>query len=161
MCSLAACSLLARGKDTEAKLVASIARERKPIKRAKLEVRLGTVQLRQAIRAYDRSQIPEGQKLLLSFLGDMENSWKILQSTGRNAAKKPDGFQQLEIALHEDARRLDDLRRRVFYLDRGPVEQALSTVERLHGKVLLALFPGAVRNAGLRIQAGQPKVQGL
>ncbi|MGH9436735.1 MAG: hypothetical protein ACRD22_02265 [Terriglobia bacterium] len=157
MYSFSARCLSARGKDSEAKLVAKIAREKKPVNKAKLEVRLGTVHLQQAIGAYEKRHIPQGQKLLASFLGDMENAWSILQASGRNAAKKPQGFQELEIALNEDARRLDDLRREVFYLYRAPIDQALSQVNQLHGKVLLTLFPGAAPpaagHAASRVQA--------
>lgn len=135
--------LWARGKENEAKLVASIEREKRPVNKAKLEVRLGRLQLQQAISAYEKQQIPQGQKLLASFLENMENAWSVLEGSGRNAAKKPQGFRELEMGLNEDARRLNDLRREVFYLYQGPIEETLKKMNELHAKVLLALFPGA------------------
>ncbi len=148
--------LSARGKEDEAKLVASIERENKPVKKAKMEVRLGRFQLQQAISAYEKQQIPQGQKLLSSSVDDMEKAWSILNASGRNAAKKPQGFRTLEIGLNEDTRRLGDLRRQVFYLNRPPLDDALSKLNRLHEKVLLALFPGAAppakRNPDSRIR---------
>ena len=147
--------LRARGQDSEAELLARIEREKKPVNKAKLEVRLGRVHLQEAISAYEKQQVPQGQKLLASFLDDMESAWSTLRTSGRNAAKKPEGFRELEIGLNEDARRLDDLRRQVFYLNRGPIEQVLSKVNALHAEVLLALFPGAAPpaagHAGLSI----------
>jgi len=143
VCSLCPRSLSARGKENEAKLLASIEREKKPVKKAKLEVRLGRLQLQQAIKAYEKQQIPEGQKLLSSSVEDMEQAWNILKASGRNAAKEPQGFRTLEIALNADSRRLDDLRRETFYLNRPPLDDALRKLNHLHEQVLLALFPGA------------------
>lgn len=148
--ALSSCRLCARGQDNEAKLLARIEREKKPVNKAKLEVRLGRVHLDEAISAYEKQQIPQGKKLLASFLDDMDSAWNILGASGRNAAKKPQGFRELEMGLNEDARRLNDLRQQVFYLNRGPIEGTLSKVNALHAKVLLALFPGAAPPATAR-----------
>ncbi|MGH9378488.1 MAG: hypothetical protein ACRD18_12670 [Terriglobia bacterium] len=136
--------LRARHHDNEPDLTARIQRENNPVKRAKLEIRMGKLLLDQAAAAYDHHQIPQGQKLLSSFTGEMQDAWKLLESSGRNAAKKPDGFMQLEIALRENARALNGLRERVFYLYRGPIDKTLKTLNQVHSRVLVQLFPGAV-----------------
>ena len=158
ICALYPQQICAGRMQNEAKLVASIEREKKPVKKAKLEVRLGQLQLQQAISAYEKQQIPQGQKLLASFLDDMENAWNTLKASGRNAANKPQGFRGLEIGMNQDTRRLDDLRRQVFYLYRGPIEETLSKLNQLHAQVLVALFPGSVpppeRGPGSKSQTG-------
>lgn len=136
--------LWGRHHDTPQKLEARIARERNPVKKAKFEIRLGNLLLDQAEQAYDSRHIPQGQRLLANYTSEMQDAWKLLKSTGRNAAKKPDGFMQLEIALRENNRDLHALRRRVFYLYRGPIDEALKTLGQLHNTVLVDLFPGAV-----------------
>lgn len=144
-CTLALYPALIWGRrhDNPQELAARIARENNPVKKAKYEIRLGRLILKQAEQAYDGRHIPQGQQLLSSYTRQMQDAWKLLNATGRIAAKKPDGFMQLEIALRENNRDLRELRRRVFYLYRGPIDQALKTLGQLHSKVLVALFPGA------------------
>jgi len=45
--------------------------------------------------------------------------------------------------LREDARLIDDLKRRVSYFDRGPIEQTGKELEVVHAEVMQALFPAA------------------
>jgi hypothetical protein len=48
-----------RRPDTEADLLARIEREQNPVKKAKLEIRLGRVKLLQAIEAFDGGNVEE------------------------------------------------------------------------------------------------------
>lgn len=133
----------ARRQDIAADLQARIQREKNPVKKAKLQIRLGRLEVGQAADAYHHQQIPQGQKLLSESTTVMGNAWTLLQSTGHNPAKKPDGFMQLEIGLREETRVLTQLRRRIFYLNRDPIDSALKTLNQMHSQVLVGLFPGA------------------
>lgn len=146
----------ARRQDTTADLQARIQREKDPVKKAKLQIRLGRLEVGQAAEAYNHQQIPQGQKLLSESTIVMENAWTLLKSTGRNPAKKPDGFMQLEIGLREETRALDQLRRRIFYLDRDPVDSALKALNQIHSQVLVGLFPGAAPSpSGATVEKGK------
>jgi hypothetical protein len=131
----------ARQPDTEADLLARIQHEQDPVKKAKYEVRLGRVKLLQAIDAYGKGNLEQGQQLLDDYLGRIKDSWQLLQSSGRRAVRHPQGFKELDIELREDARMLEDLKHRVSYTDREPVEKAAQEVERIRAEVLRALFP--------------------
>jgi hypothetical protein len=133
--------LAARHPDTEEDLQARIEREQNPVKKAKFEVRLGRVKLTQAIAAYDKGDLDRSNALAAAYLVEMKGAWQRLRGTGRNAEKKPEGFRELDIALREDARVLDDLAHRIPYNDRGPVAEVAHAVDQLHGEVLAALFP--------------------
>jgi hypothetical protein len=135
--------LWARHHEDAASLTAHIEREKNPIKKAKLEIRLSKLELEQAVGSYDHHQLDSGKQQLAAFLGRVQDAWGHLKSSGRNAASKPDGFMQLEIALREDARSLNDLRERVAYFNRVPIDQAIQQLNQLHSEVLIALFPGA------------------
>lgn len=129
--------------ESAAELRAKIARERSPVKKAKLEIRLGHVELERAADAFDQNHPRQGQALLARYLKEMDSSWTVLEGSGRNAARKPDGFMNLEIALRENARFLTDLRGNLIYAYQQPIKAILGTINTLHSKVLLALFPGA------------------
>ncbi len=137
----------ALGRETEEQLLERIQREQNPVKKAKYEIKLADLKLQQAQAAYGQRNVELGAKLLGAVVEHMKTSWKILQESGRQAAKQPQGFKELEISLRHDDRLLEDLRHRVNYFDREPVDRAAEEMERIHSQVLLALFPGAKRHA--------------
>ena len=132
---------LARQPDTEQDLVARIQRETSPVKKAKYQVRLGRVKLLEAVGSYHKGNYEGGEKFLAEYLEQMKSSWATLRGSGRRPVRQPQGFKDLDIALREDSRTLEDLRHRVPYSDRDPVEKAAQEVEQLRGEVLRALFP--------------------
>jgi septal ring factor EnvC (AmiA/AmiB activator) len=135
--------LWARQRDDAAEVEMKIEREHNPIKKARLEIRLARLDLRHSTDAYNHNQVQEAEKLLSEYLDEINSSWRLLESTGRNPARQPQGFMQLEIALRENARTLKDLQDRVDYMYQDAVEKAENEVNQLHSKVVLALFPGA------------------
>lgn len=128
-------------RETEEQLLARLRNEPNPVKRAKFEIRLGRIKLLQAIEAYNKGDVEPGGQLLKAYLERMQSSWRTLRGSGRNAAKHPQGFKELEFALREHARLVEDLARRVPYFDRGPIEAALAEIEQVRDEVLRALFP--------------------
>src|SRR5438034_5050694 len=100
--------LVARRQDSEEDLLARIQREQNPVKKAKYEVRLGRVKLTQAIAAYGAGDVDRCNGLVAAYLAQIKTAWTRLQSAGRNAVKKPEGFRELDIALREDARLIED-----------------------------------------------------
>lgn len=115
--------------------------EQNPVKKAKLEIKFADLVLQQALDAYSKGDVESGAKLLGVCVEHMKASWKTLQDSGRNAAKQPQGFKELDISLREDFRLLEDLERRVTYFDRGPIEKTAQEIEGIRSEVLQALFP--------------------
>jgi len=130
-----------RGAEKEAELEARLKRESNPVRKAKMQVRLSRFKLYRSADAFDKGNIEEANKLLTAYLEQVKGAWTTLKSSGRQANKKSAGFKELDIALREDARYLDDLKHRVSYLVRAPVEKAQQEVEDLRSEVLKALFP--------------------
>jgi len=129
--------------ETEEHLLARVQKETDPVKKSKGETRLARIKLQQAIQAYGHGNVEQGAQLVSVYLGRIKDSWQTLRSSGRNAARNPQGFKELDIELREDARLLDDLKRRVSYFDRGPLEQTGKDLEQVRVEVLQALFPVA------------------
>lgn len=142
------------GHDTVAKLQEKLSRERNPVKRAKLEVRLGKLKLKQAFKDYSRGKFQDCMKSLGEYQKAMQDAWSELKSSGRSAVHKPGGFKQLEIALRESRRHLADFETRISYLQRRQVEKVRKETERLHNRVLDALFPSLSPAAKKRRPAG-------
>jgi len=131
----------ARRADSEADLLARLERERNPVKRAKLEIRLGRVKLFQAIGAFDRGNVEECHELLSAYLKRMKSARATLNSSGRQAWRHSQGFRELDIALREDGRFLVDFKHRVPFQQRAPVDKVAQEVDELRNQVLKELFP--------------------
>jgi len=129
--------------ESEEHLLERAQKETDPVKKSKDETRLARMSLQHIIQAYDHGNIEQGVQLAHVYLGRIKDSWQLLKNCGRNAARDPRGFKELDIELREDARLLEDLERRVSYFDRGPLEQTGKELERVRAEVLLALFPAA------------------
>jgi hypothetical protein len=139
--SLAAASTHDRRPDSEQDLLDRIQREQNPVRRAKLELRLGRLKMQQAVDAYGQGRIDQGKSLLDGYLDRVKSCWQTLKGSGRNAVKQPQGFRELDIALREDSRTLEDMSKRISYFDREPVEQTMQEMNHVHDEVLHALFP--------------------
>ena len=133
--------------DSEEQLLARIQSERNPVRKAKDQIQLGRLKLDQAIAAYGQGNSESGEQLLAAFLGQMNDAWQTLHNSGRNAARQPQGFKELDIALRQDARLLEDLERRVSYFDRVPIGKVEKEVEEVRSEVLRALFPALKSSA--------------
>ncbi len=133
-------------RDTEQQLLARVERETNPVKKAKLLIRLGRMKLDQAFDAYARGDFDACQKLMDDYYARMQDAWEVLEKSGRSAARKPEGFKELDIALREARRDLEDFETRVSYQERQSVEKVRKQTDDLRSHVLNALFP-----------AGKPK----
>jgi len=134
-------SAAARTRDTEEQLLARLQSEHNPVRRAKYEMQLGQMKLEQSIEAYEQGNVELGGPLLDAYLERMKDAWQTLHSSGRNAARQPQGFKELDIALRQDSRLLEDLTHRISFYDRGPVEKVAKEIEGIRSEVLRALFP--------------------
>jgi hypothetical protein len=132
-----------KSRDKEAKLLSKLEREKNPVKKAKLETKLGRLKLTNAFKAYDQGQYDQCWKLLDEYMTRMNNAWADLVASGHQAVKKPDGFKQLEIALRESRRDLQDFETRITYEERQAADKIRAQTVELRSRVLNALFPGA------------------
>lgn len=134
---------VACGSETKQQLLEEIQKENNPVKKAKTEIKLSRLEFSEVHEAYLQGHFEDGVKLLNKYVDTLEDSWKTLQASGRRASKQPQGFRELEIALREDERALEDLERSVDYFNRPPLDNAAKQLEQTHGQVMQELFPGS------------------
>ena len=147
--------LRARRPDNEQDLLTHFDREQNPVKKSRYATRLAQLKLQQAADAYAKGDLEQGPKLLDAYLKWVRSSWDLLKGSGRPAERKPQGFKELDIALREDARRLQDLQHRVPFTDRDPVNKAAQEAEKIRSEVLAVLFP-AREPGGAGKASGKP-----
>jgi predicted RNase H-like nuclease (RuvC/YqgF family) len=129
--------------DTEEKLLAHIQSEHNPVKKAKDEVRLVQLKLKQAFESYGQGDFERSRNLLDQYIRRMKDAWETLETSGREASRKPQGYKELDIALREARRELEDFETRISFEERAAVEEVRKETEDLSNRVFNALFPSA------------------
>jgi hypothetical protein len=132
----------------EAEIVAKIAQEKNPGKKARLEIRLARLKLLDADSAYRHNDFLRGEALLQEYWRQIDLSWKTLESAPRGPSRHLKACRELEIGLREDGRRLEDLRDAVPYPDNDPIEKIAKEISRLHSRVMEVLFPASAPAQG-------------
>lgn len=146
-----------RRRDSEADLLARLQREQNPVKKAKIEIRLARLKLLRGLDACQKDDHEQCQQGLSTYFDLISSSWQRLKSSGRQAVRQPQGFKELDIALREDLRRLEDLKRGVPFADRGEVEKTSEEIEKIRNEVLKALFPGERPKGAQNDPVGLPR----
>ena len=146
----------ARNNDKEEKLTAQIEDQKNPGKKARLQVRLAKLKLKEADKAYRSRNFDEGKTLLRQYLEQIRNSWTTLQGADNGVRKHLGAFKDLEITLREDDRFLEDLRHRVPYPESEFVKEIAKKSSEVHNQVLEALFPSGFTPKG-RKKLSPPK----
>ena len=136
--------------DKEQNLIARIAHETNPGKKAKLQLRLAKLKLAEADHAYRSRNFEGGKAILKQYLDEVRNSWATLQGTGSAIRKHLGALKALEISLRENDRFLEDLRHRVPYPESDFVKEIEKESSEVHNQVLDAIFPGGYTPKGKR-----------
>ena len=130
-----------RNESKEQKLTAKIEREKNPGKKARLQLRLAKLKLKEANAAYLDRHFQEGKALLQQYLDQVRRSWATLQGADNAIRKHMRAFRDLEISLRENDRFLEDLRHSVPYPESEAIKAIAKESRQVHEMVLEAIFP--------------------
>jgi hypothetical protein len=120
---------------------AKLQKETDPVDRAKIGVKISDILVEDVGDAVRQGNVAEMEKQLAAYAETIESAHQELVDSGRNAAKKPNGFKELEIALRQHIRRFDELSRMLNLQNRVPVEKTKSLATGIRDNLLKALFP--------------------
>jgi hypothetical protein len=116
-------------------------RETDAIDRAKIGIRISELLIEEIGESVRDGNFDEMEAQLDAYNETIQNAHQSLIDSGRDAAKKPSGFKELEIALRKHARRFDELARMLTLQRRVPLEQSRDFATDIRDKLLKALFP--------------------
>ena len=125
---------------SEAKLEKRIRREVRPIRKVRLQIKLARLRLRKSAKSYGELRIKGGRKYLKGYIEIVELAFGALQKSGRDPTQNPQGFKDLEIAIRQDTRLLEDLKQQVPYDEREGIQGAINRVDEIREQVLESLF---------------------
>jgi hypothetical protein len=133
-----------RNKGQEEKLIARIKQEQNPGKKARLQLRLAKMKLKEAEEAYHARNFAEGKALLQEYLDHVRESWATLQDSDGGIRKHLGAYKELEISLREGDRLLEDLSHRVPYPEDESIMTIAKEISVVHNQVLEAIFPAGL-----------------
>jgi hypothetical protein len=86
-------------------------------------------------------RVSRGIGMITRYRDEANRVYRALISTGRNPAKKPDGFMQLQIALRESVLGLRGVFDVAPFAEQTTVEAVRGNMEQLNAQLLQELFP--------------------
>lgn len=138
----AALAMPAHGADQHSKdLQAQFQQEPDPVRRAKLMVRISREDFSE-IRKFLAAQDNAGAlKLLGEFQDDATTCESQLNARQKNPEAHPAGFKDLQIAVRESLRRLDDLMPGLTSDEQPPFQAARADLDQMNRRLIRVLFP--------------------
>jgi hypothetical protein len=145
---LVSCSVLdmaARAQDSVDKHEAEYKSETDPVRRAKLLVKLGSLEIDEARTDIKAGDDDRALSVLDQYRDEVHATIDALTNTGVDAERHPSGFKELQIGVRESVRRVDDMVYSVS-LDQRPAFRAVSAdLSDMENSLMDALFPSAAR----------------
>jgi hypothetical protein len=79
--------------------------------------------------------------LLEQYTTAIRSARDTIVNSDRDATRNPSGYKDLELALRQHARRLDDIGRTLSLDDRAGVEAARNVTATIRGELIKLIFP--------------------
>ena len=112
-----------------------------PVERAKIGIKISEILLDNVGDSVRQGDFSQMETNLTEYAETIQSAHQVLLDSGRNAAKKPGGFKDLEMALRQHVRKFEDFARSLNLQRRIPVEQTKDLASGIRDKLLKALFP--------------------
>ncbi len=115
-------------------------RQSDPVDRTKTQIKISDLLLSlvsDAIRVNDFEMM---EARLDDYVSAIQDAHQTMVKTGRDAHQKSKGFKELEIALRQQVRQLEDIARGLAFDQRDPVEKAKEEAANIRDELLKALF---------------------
>jgi len=148
---LIACGCAARlGRPTEERRSNRLASERKrlaeikdPVERTQHYIRITQLLIDSVADAARESNFETMGMLLDEYMEAVRSAQTTMVNSGRDPTVEPAGFTDLELALREEARRLQDISRSLRVDDRPSIELTWGSTVSIREGLLRLIFPQA------------------
>ena len=115
-------------------------KETDPVGRTKTQIKIADILLTFVSDAVRSANIEAVESGLQAYTAAIKDAHQTMVNTGRNAHQKPKGFKDLEIALRQQVRQLEDIGGALAFDQRDPVNKARDEAVTIRDELLKALF---------------------
>lgn len=124
-----------------AKDQAQFNREKDPVHKAKIMVKLGRAEFDQIETDATNNNLDKAIAGTRQYQGQADSVSKALDATGKNAAKHAAGFLQLQVSVRDALRRLNNLLVGLTSDEQEPFLEVRDNLDALNRHLMLELFP--------------------
>ena len=122
--------------------LAQLQRTNNPVGRTKIHIRISELRISFVGDAVSMGDFEMMEEQLEGYRTTIKAARDTMVNSGRDASRRSGGFRELEIALRQQVRQLDDIGGRLTFQYREPVEEAITEVSEIRDELLRALFTG-------------------
>lgn len=112
----------------------------KPEKRANEATKFAEETLKRVVKTFHGGDTEKGKQMLADIQTAVELAYESLESTGKDARRKPKHFKRLEIATRRLVSDLRDVERNLNFDERPMIEPVIERVEEINSKLLTAIM---------------------
>jgi hypothetical protein len=112
-----------------------------PVDRTKSYIKISNLLLDLATGVSQEHGAESLAPLVDQYVTAIQSARDTIVNSGRDPTRKPAGYKELEIALRQHTRRLQDIGRMLTIDERKPVEHALSVATSIREELIRLLFP--------------------
>lgn len=122
---------------------ADLSGETDPVERTRIQIRISDLMISfmgDAVSEGDADQVTSRAREYRTAILDARNT---MMGSGRDPTRSVAGYRDLEIALRQQIRQLDDIGARLALASREPIETLIVEMTEIRNEILDALFPDA------------------
>lgn len=121
---------------------ARLARAADPVDRTRAQIRISDLLISLMSDAVGDGDIERLEQRMNEYRTAVTDARDTMIDSGRNAAEDSNGFRDLEIALRQHLRQLEDIGSQLTFQFRQPITELIDDVAGMRDELLGALFPG-------------------
>lgn len=111
-----------------------------PEKRANEATKFAQETVKHVAKTFHDGEVDQGKQMLTDIRMAVELAYESLESTGKDARRKPKHFKRLEIATRRLAGDLRDVAKSLNFDEQSFIEPVIARVEALNGELLTAIM---------------------
>jgi hypothetical protein len=112
-----------------------------PVERTKSYITISEILLSFASEALRDGAVADMKTLVGQYITAVESARDAMVDSNRDAERRPGGYKELEIAMRNQLRRLEDIRRQLVVDERKPIDDAIAVASSVRDEMLRRLFP--------------------
>ena len=120
---------------------AQLRRTNNPIRLTKIYIRISDLRISFVGDAITLGDFEMMEEHLDGYKETVKDARNTMMNSDRDAASRAAGFRELEIALRQHMRQLDDIGGRLTFQYREPIEKVINYIAEIRDELLKALFP--------------------
>jgi hypothetical protein len=111
-----------------------------PEKRASEATKFAEETVKKLVKTFHDGEVAQGKRMLDEIRAAAELACESLESTGKDARRKPKHFKRLEIATRRLAGELRDAAKSLNFDEQPLIEPVIASIEEINAKLLTAIM---------------------